>query len=652
MLARALAPANRHAPSCLIWNAQGLVALGVFFFGLLSFQANAAYVDDLIVKAREMRLHEDIGWKKILFEGRFDDPEFYRAGKKGRKDYGLELEATLRALLQNEPIVVKKGARHAQCYYPARFDYLKEKLAIDVSKIPKPECKELTQYRSFAEYTGVSVVFSSYFANNPASTFGHTLLRLHRSAKEGEPGLLDDAANFAASIDTMNPITYPVKGLMGFFPGRFALLPYSSKIQEYANFESRDLWEYELNFTPAEAHKLAISLWEAAYFYMDYFYLDENCSYMLLALLEAARPTLELTKPFRLYTIPSDTIKAVARSPGLVKSIQFKPSARGRYIERAASLTEKEREIFLDFIGRFKNKYSREELEGELARHGCDDDCKIRLYDTLLEFIDFREKKVSTKRLDLYRGLRSGVLLLRSKIPRASPAFVYRPEQSRPDRGPRSAMLEFNSGFTENGYNKSEFRWRPAHHDLTSSSLGYSDQLQIQILDFVAAYDDRFEQFYVKRWIPMELTSLGKHELALKPLSWRVEIGYAKDRNRKDEEKLYDRSQLKVAFGGARFYGNFSAYLMAQFAGGYSSDSDLFWHGGIGPRAGMFYTFSDALKFSTLFEYMRHYGPRELDRREIQSRLSYFWRVENEAYLEFRDQDFERYGGLGYRFFY
>ena len=194
-------------------------------------------------------------------------------------------------------------------------------------------------------------------------------------------------------------------------------------------------------------------------------------------------------------------------------------------------------------------------------------------------------------------------------------------------------MIELNSGFTTDGYNGSEFRWRPAHHDLSSNSLGYSDQLQIQILDFVLAYNEEYEQTYVKRWVPLELTSLGKHELAQSPRSWRVEIAYNKDRNRHDEEQLYDRSQLKVGFGGARFFGRFGAYMMAQFAGGYSNDHALFWHVGGGPRAGVYYTFSDSFKFSTMFEYMRHYGANdELDRRELNSRLSYFWRIENEAY--------------------
>jgi hypothetical protein len=305
----------------------------------------------------------------------------------------------------------------------------------------------------------------------------------------------------------------------------------------------------------------------------------------------------------------------------------------------------------LQTIKKYKNEFSKESFEADLK--DCDEACRIRLFDALIEFIDFSEKKVSTKKIEFYKGLRTGVLLARAKIHKPSPAFAYRPERSRPDRGPRSSMLEFASGFTTEGYNDSEFRWRPAHHDLASSSVGYSDQLQIQVMDTVLAWDDRFEQAYLKRFVPLELTSLGQHELALSPNSWRVELGYHKDRNRLNEEDLYDRTQVKVAFGGARFPGKLGAFVMAQFAGGYSSDRALFWHLGVGPRLGLFYTFSDSFKFSVIGEYMRHYGAHdELDRREIQSRLSYFWAMENEAFVEYRDQDFEHYGGIGYRFYY
>ena len=47
--------------------------------------------------------------------------------------------------------------------------------------------------------------------------------------------------------------------------------------------------------------------------YSDYYFFDENCSYDLLFLLDAARPSIGLTDQFPLWVIPIDTIRKVQR---------------------------------------------------------------------------------------------------------------------------------------------------------------------------------------------------------------------------------------------------------------------------------------------------------------------------------------------------
>jgi hypothetical protein len=42
------------------------------------------------------------------------------------------------------------------------------------------------------------------------------------------------------------------KVLTGQYPGEYSIMPYYRKVKEYGDFESRDLWEYELNLTPEE----------------------------------------------------------------------------------------------------------------------------------------------------------------------------------------------------------------------------------------------------------------------------------------------------------------------------------------------------------------------------------------------------------------
>ena len=74
----------------------------------------------------------------------------------------------------------------------------------------------------------------------------------------------------------------------GGFPGRFYVMPYYVKVQEYSNIESRDLWEYELSLSPAQVQRLVMHAWETRTTEFDYLFLTRHCSYQLLTLLEVA----------------------------------------------------------------------------------------------------------------------------------------------------------------------------------------------------------------------------------------------------------------------------------------------------------------------------------------------------------------------------
>ena len=110
------------------------------------------------------------------------------------------------------------------------------------------------------------------------------------------------------------------------FAGVFAMLPYYMKVREYSDLENRDLWEYELDFSPEEVERVLRHAWELLPAYFEYYFFDENCSYHLLALLQVARPELDLTAPFRLWALPVDTVRVLTSEPGLVRRIVYRPA--------------------------------------------------------------------------------------------------------------------------------------------------------------------------------------------------------------------------------------------------------------------------------------------------------------------------------------
>src|SRR5262249_23045455 len=122
----------------------------------------------------------------------------------------------------------------------------------------------------------------------------------------------------------------------------FSSQPYYTKVQEYNNLESRDLWEYGLTLTPEELDRMVRHLWEMGQGSMAYFFLNRNCSYQMLPILEVARPSLHLSDPFWFKAIPVDTLRAVIDSPGILSTVKRRPSHVSRMLAGRKALTPPE----------------------------------------------------------------------------------------------------------------------------------------------------------------------------------------------------------------------------------------------------------------------------------------------------------------------
>jgi len=152
--------------------------------------------------------------------------------------------------------------------------------------------------------------------------FGHTLIRIDSAENSS---LLSYAINYAATGDDINGLLFAFKGIFGFYRGYFSILPYYQKVKEYGDIDHRDMWEYRLDLTKDEVNLMMLHLWELQGIYSDYFFFDENCSYTLLFLLDAARPELKLTDRFGLWVMPVDTIRVMTEN-SLIEEVVYRPS--------------------------------------------------------------------------------------------------------------------------------------------------------------------------------------------------------------------------------------------------------------------------------------------------------------------------------------
>jgi hypothetical protein len=288
----------------------------------------AQRADRVVAHARELELWRDVAWLRLVhyrartFGGvssNVDDGKFFLS-RNGRSDPRAELQATLRAFYRAPS---KPADAHARCRFPARFDWLAERLGF-AGELPPMRCPKLERYEARVTPGSVVLVYAANSVERPVSAFGHTFLVLRRAGQPRSARVVE----FTADTDTDNPLLYAFKGIVGMFPGRFELTHYDDKLESYLKDQERDLWEYELALRKSELRRLARHLWELSTARFDYYYATKNCSYGVLALLEAAAPRLALVENTKFVVLPADTVKALFVAPGAVRSVRHL-AARG-----------------------------------------------------------------------------------------------------------------------------------------------------------------------------------------------------------------------------------------------------------------------------------------------------------------------------------
>ncbi|MFL5785713.1 MAG: DUF4105 domain-containing protein [Bacteriovoracaceae bacterium] len=428
------------------------------FFLLVLFipSAFSATVEEIADKASQSReWYTLMHYRRNAFfriESEADGEGFFFS-EDGKHDPQAEMIASVKAFQdESRPADI----RHPQCAFPARFQYLKKVFSID----PKPvECKDYQWWRENLPAQSVTVIFASYYANNPASIFGHTFLRINSSDKKS---ISDYGVDFSALTTTESGVIFAIRGVFGGYTGQFNMKPYYMKLNEYIENENRDLWEYDLNLTPEQVDRLLAHIWELQKnTYFDYYFFRENCSYQLLTLLEAANPDWVLSKEFDFETIPVDTVKVLSKKKNAIKDVHYRPAFKKTVTQRLSGLSQSEH---LQMKSLAKGKIAPEEVTDAKILEAAIAD---------LRYERFEEKKFSE---DQEARLKS-ILIQRAKVggkveyPDVRETLPVR--KMRPDLSHNSQKYGLGYGNNASMGRYTELSMRAALHDLLDQDPGY-----------------------------------------------------------------------------------------------------------------------------------------------------------------------------------
>jgi hypothetical protein len=415
---------------------------------------------------------------------------------------------------------------HPQCRFPARARLLRH---LTHARWPIPKCPALEAWKSKLNPRSVTIVHAAAYMGDPASVFGHIFLRIDVSAPDHPFLKLDTLATsvgfFAHIPENTSSIDYLLKGLFGGFLGRFVIDSYGQSLMTYNHIENRELWELELSLTDLEIDHLLDHLWELHHNgAFDYRFLEANCAYQLLALLDTVRDDLKMADSFSLYVIPGDAVLKALKAK-LVRHVTRRTSP-GSKLKKAWSQ-----------MGVEQRNQTSDLLAHRLAPHQTDDP---RIIDTALGLMEYRTHQEKGAVPNGWGTLRKGLLSQRAQLP--SPMEDIKGEDLDPEPTQRfMAPARLSLGLTKDPWTQGLLiGLRPAMH--SSLDPGFADMgLSLELLAVRFLIPAGQKKWLLDQFTLFNVENLPDFDTIDFAPAWRVRLALERALHLGDGEALHVR---------------------------------------------------------------------------------------------------------------
>lgn len=482
-------------------------------------------------------------WRRLVHAGpdgrsEIHSREFFLA-PQGDADPEAELRATVQAL--SAPPGADADA-HARCRFPARAVWLEQQGLLPPAAAPHLACPRLGRWARLEQLRSVSLLLVSGYFANPASTFGHSLLRLNTEDGSASEGLIDLGVNFGALVPEGEPIAvYVAKGLTGGYEAGFSDKSYYTHDLTYSRTEFRDMWNHELELDAHEQRMLVYHLWEIAAKKFTYYFLRENCAYRMAELLAVARPDDGLLARSSAWYAPVElfhrlrTAQAHGGRPW-VRAVQFIPSAERVLRHELQALDAEQARVVQAWI-------EQGEAAAQPLLRALPPARQMAVLDTLLSYHAYRMTAEEPNVSPATRRDKDAVLRARLRLP-PSPAERERPPVlPSPAEGTAPMLLAAGAGHDERRGRFTRLQWAPFGYELAGH--GGLEDGELVVLDTAvdvprhgSARLDRLDVIRVRKLHTARTLVPGESSL-----SWQVQLGARRERAEGD-------SRLRV---GGRF---------------------------------------------------------------------------------------------------
>jgi len=371
-------------------------------------------------------------------------------------------------------------------------------------------------------------VFASGYFGNPASYYGHLLLKLETN-KHDITDLEKTAINFGAIYPPdENMPTYIAKGVFGGYDAIFKQHEYYRQSLNYGEVDLRDVWEYELNLTIDEAAFLAAHLWEIQEVKFKYFFFDRNCSYRMAKVIELVLDN-RLVNDNSIWQIPQHLVQQLSTTKhhgkSLIKNVRYIPSRQSRLYQRYLKLTKAEQVTSRKLINNIELLESKNFNDISL-------ESQYRLLDLLLDYYqyllikEYQDKDTSKRRYQLVLSKRF------SLPPGMSP--VYFSAADTPAEGRKPSYFQIGAVRKDQNTEMS-IKIRPAYYDGLDYGNGHINNSSLSMGELDMVMDEKK--------LVIESIGIGKIESIQRNItglpgdrvhSWYINSGFINNSDRCD----------------------------------------------------------------------------------------------------------------------
>ncbi len=573
-------------------------------------------------KALNNKLFENRTWLKL---GHYNANTFLKGyqssiisskfflSKNGSTSPKEELLATIDSIFSQQ----QDANKAVQCLFPARFIWLKRQFPDLINFVPIQKCTKFAEWIQELKPETISLIFATGYLKNPASLYGHLLLKFNSSRYSTE--LLDTSINYGADIPKGEKmVLYILKGIFGGYQAKFSEAEFYNNNKLYGSLELRDLWEYTLKLTKQDIELLTAHIWEILNVRFKYFFFKRNCALEMAEALEVVMPENILNKN-RPWILPHNVFSSIVKK-NLVKKTKGIPSRQNLFYIRYFKLSKQEKAA----VKRYINAKDKDDF---LRSLNLNDNSKNNVINALLDYYAFIG--VSRENAAEYKKENYRLLNHQFKLPVfMEDELVYDAVPPHKEQLPTMTQLSyFSNKFNGKGV---YLRVRPAYFDSLSINYSHAPFSSLSMFDTRLKIQNKKLELNNIDFLKIKTLGLSKTDLKNdRGYAWKIRLGI-------EPINLQNKSHLvgfaEAGIGRGIYIGKKSAAYMMLDTRVESSDLNL----SLTPYIGFVSTINKKMTVNFLLGYKNYLKDNQKDSEIYKVSMRFGSKIDWDVRLEYK----------------